>query len=799
MKTILLNHLLLVGLLTLSASGLRADEEQDLIATLQSAAGVPQKCAACQRLRVVGTVKSVPVLASFLGEDRTSHAARYALEGMPYPEALAVLREALGKTSGPTKAGLVDSLGWRRDLAALPLLTPLLSDPDAAMAAAAASALGRIGGKDAILALTAVREAAPPAVRATILESLLQCAEILLAGGDSQGSTQLYRDLSTSKSPERIRLAAWRGLVLADAGQRADLMTKALAGQDYPLQVTALKLVRELNDVSVIQACLRQWTLLPAEAQLAVLEAHLKFGPEALSTVRTATQSSHMAVRVAAWQALGDLSDPSAIPGLATAAARGEAAERGAARDTLARLRGPGVREALLMSLAGSEPQEKAELLRALGERGDTQAANLLVQNAASGPELVRLAALESLRKIAGPQTITPLLDLAAKSKSDAECEPVLKALYAVCQASPDKDQTTSLVLGAMERFPAAERRRLLPLLAELGRPAALEAALAATRDPDPELVKEAVRVLSQWPNAAPAPRLLELARASADSTLHRLALRGCIEVLGQEPDGTKRLTGLQEAMAAARRPDEKKQALGQIGQLPTSEALKVVLVNLSEPALVNEAGLAAVAIAEKLAATQPKLAADAATRVLAQCKLPEIVKRAWALRGKAGGAGPFLRDWLVAGPYTQPGVIGAEGIFNVVFPPEKPGQPVQWKPMPRGDLANLASLFPEQGNCAAYLKTRVVAPADCDALLLLGSDDGVKAWINGVVVHSNNVDRGAVVDQDMAPIRLKKGANDLLLKISQGGGGWAAFARIVGSDGLPIAGLTSRTGVGQE
>jgi hypothetical protein len=65
-----------------------------------------------------------------------------------------------------------------------------------------------------------------------------------------------------------------------------------------------------------------------------------------------------------------------------------------------------------------------------------------------------------------------------------------------------------------------------------------------------------------------------------------------------------------------------------------------------------------------------------------------------------------------------------------------------------------------------------------------------VKAWLNGAVVHSNNIDRGMVIDQDMAPIKLKKGANQLMLKISQGGGGWSACARIVGSDGQPIAGL---------
>ncbi|MCU0873388.1 MAG: Gfo/Idh/MocA family oxidoreductase, partial [Pirellulaceae bacterium] len=43
------------GLVALAAARADADEEQDLLATLQASVGVPQKCAACQQLRVIGT------------------------------------------------------------------------------------------------------------------------------------------------------------------------------------------------------------------------------------------------------------------------------------------------------------------------------------------------------------------------------------------------------------------------------------------------------------------------------------------------------------------------------------------------------------------------------------------------------------------------------------------------------------------------------------------------------------------------------------------------------------------------
>jgi hypothetical protein len=245
----------------------------------------------------------------------------------------------------------------------------------------------------------------------------------------------------------------------------------------------------------------------------------------------------------------------------------------------------------------------------------------------------------------------------------------------------------------------------------------------------------------------------------------------------------------LQEAIKVATRVEEKRQALGQLGQIQTLPALDAVLPYLADSSLVNEAAVAAVGIAEKLADAQPQPVEEAAAKILAHCKTGDIVRRASALRGKPK-SGPFLREWLVCGPYSQPGVSGAEGVFDIAFGPEKPDEKVQWQPVPTADMVNLSGLFPGKVSCAAYLKTQVIALQDCEAQLLLGSDDGVKAWLNGAVVHSNNTDRFGVPDQDRAPIKLRKGANELLLKITQGGGGWLACARIVGLDGAPIPGL---------
>ena len=65
-------------------------------------------------------------------------------------------------------------------------------------------------------------------------------------------------------------------------------------------------------------------------------------------------------------------------------------------------------------------------------------------------------------------------------------------------------------------------------------------------------------------------------------------------------------------------------------------------------------------------------------------------------------------------------------------------------------------------------------------------SDDSIKVWLNGEVVHTNAVNRGrgglpADIDgyQDKIEVDLKKGANLLMVKVSERGGGWGQYVGI--------------------
>ncbi len=93
-----------------------------------------------------------------------------------------------------------------------------------------------------------------------------------------------------------------------------------------------------------------------------------------------------------------------------------------------------------------------------------------------------------------------------------------------------------------------------------------------------------------------------------------------------------------------------------------------------------------------------------------------------------------------------------------------------------------------------AYLRNRVWVPESQQALLEMGSDDGIKAWVNGELVHTNAALRAWSPAQDKVQVELAEGWNTVMLKIVQGGGDWAASARLLTVQEGAIEGMKLET-----
>ncbi len=99
-------------------------------------------------------------------------------------------------------------------------------------------------------------------------------------------------------------------------------------------------------------------------------------------------------------------------------------------------------------------------------------------------------------------------------------------------------------------------------------------------------------------------------------------------------------------------------------------------------------------------------------------------------------------------------------------------------------DLVNQAGIA-EGGfdDVTAYGLVTLVAAEDMENVAFVaGSDDSIKVWLNGEVIHTNAVNRGTRKWDDEFTGNLKKGNNLLMVKVSDRGGGWGVAFGIRGT-----------------
>lgn len=141
------------------------------------------------------------------------------------------------------------------------------------------------------------------------------------------------------------------------------------------------------------------------------------------------------------------------------------------------------------------------------------------------------------------------------------------------------------------------------------------------------------------------------------------------------------------------------------------------------------------------------------------------------------------LGDWHFIGPFDNSGGRG----FDTAYPPEKEidlkkrysgkGEEVAWQEGKFTDgQVNSLALFKNNNDAVVYLHREVRCRTPMKLPISLGSDDGIAVFLNGRRILANNTNRGCAPDQEKVTLELKAGKNDLLIKITQGGGEWGFY-----------------------
>ena len=748
----------------------------------------------CRQLAVAGGPDNVPAIAALLESEETADMARYALEPIPGPAAAQALIDALAKTGGKVKVGIINSLGARKCPKSVAALAPLATDADAVVAEVAIAALGKIANDDAVQALAAAKGKVADELEMVLADSYLLCADRMLEQGDAKGAEGIYGEMFAPSEPARIRVAALQGLVAARGEAGVALVVEVLTGDDAVLQGVATGLVRKTPGEAATKAFAKQLPKLAPEGQVRLVSALADRGDKAaLSAVAKAAESKDDAVRMAGLAALAKLGDASCVKLLAQTAANTTGRERDTARKSLYALQGEDVDAAILENMVKAKADIATELIRSTVERNLTAAVPQLMDAVRAKDEDVQVAALRALGELAQPDSMPALVNELVRAKGDATRAEAEKAVVAVGRKVEDANQRAGATLDALNAADGVQVRcSLLKVLGELGDPAALEAIRAAGKDADDADVQDAaIRALAQWPDVAVLDDVLAITKSTDNQTHKVLALRGYVRLLALPSDrpGAETIAKYEEALELAARADEKKAVLAGLANVNEPGALKLAEPFLADEQLQAEAIAACLKVGKAICGAYPGEVEAVINKVLEIAKDDEVKKQAKEIIDAIHRFEGYVTAWQVSGPYTQEGKDGS-ALFDIAFPPEDPNaKDVTWQVMPANTYPDKPWLmgldkFVGGSNRAAYLRTTVVSPKAQDALAELGSDDGVKVWLNGELVHANNASRGCNPGEDKFNVKLKEGENALMLKVTQGGSQWAACIRLRTPDG---------------
>ena len=165
-------------------------------------------------------------------------------------------------------------------------------------------------------------------------------------------------------------------------------------------------------------------------------------------------------------------------------------------------------------------------------------------------------------------------------------------------------------------------------------------------------------------------------------------------------------------------------------------------------------------------------------------------------------GDAPFIKSWLINGFYYDPNTswwnrldndhLGGESDVNAIEG-QIDGNYAWMRIDSDKPYIDLNTAYPEAGTVdfgVSYAFVHVYSPVTQAVELWLGSDDGIKIWLNGELIGTINEVRGWSSDQNKIEVTLQSGWNRLLVKVSDYIYGHGLSARFAHPDGTAIEGL---------
>ncbi len=615
--------------------------ENSLIRFLESESTQAGKAFVCQKLSVVGTDRSVPVLARMLKNEATFDMALFALERNPDSRALAAMRKELTKATGKQKIGLIHALGHRKDEKSVAELDALAGDRNADIARTAVVALGDIANPEATSILWNLLPKAETSLKVQTLHSLLRCAVQARIQGRIAEASSIQEALMGSQYPATIRRAALIGMCETHPEKIQSIILNALQRNDSELKTTAIQQIRYAKDASFFKTLAEMLPLQDPAHQIQLMAAFSDVkARDVLEAITGQIESIDPDVQKEAIRAIGCLGDAGSVKRLIAIAAESNAL-REAARQALDMLPGRSVDSVLVRSLLFAENGPvKIELIRSIGERRIAGAADPLSSYVSDPNPAVRLEAIRASGQIASPDRMQALIDILAQTKNPQEQTESKKAVVAIAQRISDPDfQVKTVLLNADTAPNTPLKAAFVEVLGKIGNPIGLPYIRNALNDPDVDLQKAAISALSAWPTADPIQQLRDFSGSAKDEQLRMLALRGYVRMIDISTlADEEKADRFREAFQSSTEWQIQRTILSNLSNLDCLSAFHLLAEGLEIPALKPDAENRILRWAGRYFEKDPAAVSMAMQKIAATSDNPDNVRSAKAWLVRMGG-----------------------------------------------------------------------------------------------------------------------------------------------------------------
>jgi len=564
----------------------------------------------CQQLRVIGNEEQLPVLTQLLIDNEYYNIAIFALETNPSPEVDKILLNSLSQLDGEQKIAVINALGERGAGNSIKVLTPLLSDAEERIVEATALALGKIGTAEASQALKKAMRDADERRYKSLAVNYMMCANRLRASGNADAAAIIYREIADQNLDERLLMRAYYGLVKAGEEDVIRFVSEAIRSQDEVVRRLAYQLIIETSGEEATLGFCGLCAHVPADDQILILDALADRGDPAASThIVDYLQNKNKAVRLTSIKALASLGDETVVPVFMQKVVGDDADESAAARKALYRLRGDIVDDEILKLISDQSLQVRTEAIKALLARNVVKSTTNLLQLLKDSNENIRIESWNALAEMGSEKEISPMIAAWIQSKNSKEINVAEEAVVKVFRKIKSKSLPTSEIVTAINTVDDKDLKiSLIHALGRIGENDTLPTLKDFLKSSDPDIRTAAIRALSWWPSDEILPDLRTVVTSTTDETDKIIALRGYIQLIGNESDreSDETIKLYDDAMTLTWRNEEKRMVLAGYSQIYSINALITVEPYLTDDKLKNEAAAAVIRICDDLIEDTP-------------------------------------------------------------------------------------------------------------------------------------------------------------------------------------------------